>query len=119
MRMIRDRQYKIHLEFRTFKKPFHLGVETNNFIKLITENKLTLIGKRKIKDYLQRPKFELYDLIKDPNEINNLAYNPAFETLVKTYKLKLNNFQNTTDDPWNIYQDFEKLEKLVFNNKKH
>ncbi len=120
MRMIRDRQYKFiwNLEHQ---KPFHLGVETDNFIKLVTENKLTHIGKRKIKDYLQRPKYELYDLVKDPNEINNLAYKPNFEKLVKTYKSKLNTFQNTTDDPWKIYQDFERLERLVFNpkNNKH
>jgi hypothetical protein len=110
--MIRDRQYKFiwNLEHQ---KPFHLGVETDNFIKLVTENKLTHIGKRKIKDYLQRTKYELYDLVKDPNEITYLAFHPDYKKLVNTYKSKLDNFQKTTDDPWKIYQDFEKLEKLV------
>jgi len=116
MRMIRDRQYKFIWNLES-QKPFHLGVGTDAFINLIKNNNLTHIGKRKVKDYLQRPKFELYDLKNDPHEINNLADDSAYDKLVKTYKSKLNTFQNTTDDPWKIYQNYEKLEKLVLNNK--
>ncbi len=108
MRMIRDREYKFiwNLEYQ---KPFHLGVETDNFFNLITENNLSHIGKRSVKNYLQRPQYELYNLINDPNEIENLAYDEEHKTLVDKYRLRIHKFQYDTKDPWAMYQDFEKL----------
>jgi len=57
-------------------------------------------GKRAIKDYLKRPKFELYDLENDPYEIENLAYNPQYKALVDDFCEKIRIFQKETKDPW-------------------
>jgi N-sulfoglucosamine sulfohydrolase len=59
-----------------------------------------LYGKRTIKQLTHRPQFELYDLEADPDEIHNLAGDPAHhETLVKLQQ-KLRDFQKRTNDPW-------------------
>jgi N-sulfoglucosamine sulfohydrolase len=60
-----------------------------------------------MKDYLFRPEFELYDLSKDPNELNNLAYNTDFDAVLKDMKSKLKAFQMKTSDPWMISWDHD------------
>jgi len=112
MRMIRDREYKFIWNL-AYGQYFPLGVVGKHFLDLVSRNNLEFIGKRKVRDYLIRPKFELYNLSKDPNEINNLAYNPEYAELVKFYKNRLNKFQKDTDDIWDIYQDYEELENYV------
>lgn len=57
-------------------------------------------GKRSIKDYLKRPKFELYDLENDPYEIKNLADNTQYKSLVDDFCEKIRTFQKETNDPW-------------------
>ncbi len=115
MRMIRDRNYKFIWNL-SYEQSFPMGVETIRFLDLIRRNNLEYIGKRKVKDYLQRPKFELFDLSKDPNEINNLAYDKGYKELVKTYQNRIYKFQKETGDVWGIYQDYEKLEEYVEKN---
>lgn len=117
MRMIRDRNYKFIWNL-AYEQNFPLGVECMPFLNLIQSNKLEYIGKRRIVDYLHRPKFELYDLLKDPNEIDNLAYNTNYAELLKFYKNRIFKFQNETGDVWNIYQDYEELEDYVNKNIK-
>ncbi len=112
MRMIRDRRYKLIWNL-AYGQPFPLGVSAERFAKLIKDNQLAKFGKRLIKDFLQRPKFELYDLINDPDEVNNLAYNLEYQHLVNFYKSKLYDFQKNTDDLWKVYQDYDELEKYL------
>ena len=47
----------------------------------------------------QRPKEELYDLKEDPNEINNLAYNLAYNDILLELRQKLSNWMKKTNDP--------------------
>ncbi len=59
-------------------------------------------GKRTIKNFVQRPQFELYDLEADPDEIHNLAADPRHhDALVKLQK-NLRDFQKRTGDPWEL-----------------
>ena len=53
--------------------------------------------KEKIKH--ERVEEELYDLEKDPNEINNLVNNPAYENILFELRQKLLNWMKETDDP--------------------
>jgi N-sulfoglucosamine sulfohydrolase len=57
-------------------------------------------GKRTIKSLVQRPPFELYDLERDPDEIQNLASDPAHRKVLKDLQGKLKDIQRRTGDPW-------------------
>jgi N-sulfoglucosamine sulfohydrolase len=58
------------------------------------------IGVRKVEKLLHRDEFELYDLQADPNEIHNLANDPAHDAIRKELAKKLKSFQERTNDPW-------------------
>lgn len=59
-----------------------------------------MYGKRTIKNLVERPQFELYDLEADPDEIHNLATDPQHAATVAELETKLRQFQKRTDDPW-------------------
>jgi len=61
---------------------------------------LASFGKRSIEAYLHRPRFELYDLDRDPDEIDNLANKPEYGDQVAEFCEKLRAFQWETKDPW-------------------
>lgn len=58
------------------------------------------LGKRSVQAYLHRLEFELYDLKRDPDELNNLADDPAHQALKHELIEKLKAFQTATRDPW-------------------
>jgi len=60
----------------------------------------TRFGARSIEAYTRRPRFELYDLERDPNEIENLAERPDYAEMVGAFVAKLKTFQQDTGDPW-------------------
>lgn len=57
-------------------------------------------GQRTVAAYIQRPKFELYDLKTDPDETKNLADSPQHRQLLTDLQAKLKTFQQRTKDPW-------------------
>ena len=59
-----------------------------------------MFGRRTIEAYLHRPKFELYDLESDPDEVVNLAEKPEHQKLKTGLIEKLKAFQTATKDPW-------------------
>jgi N-sulfoglucosamine sulfohydrolase len=59
-----------------------------------------LYGKRTIKTFTQRPRFELYDLEQDPDELHNLANDAAHRHMLVKLQGKLKEFQRRTGDPW-------------------
>jgi N-sulfoglucosamine sulfohydrolase len=59
-----------------------------------------LYGKRSVSAYEHRPKFELYDLEKDPYEIHNLSGDAAQRDTFAALEQKLRQFQKRTGDPW-------------------
>lgn len=55
------------------------------------------------KDYFQlsmgiRPEHELYDLRKDPDQVKNAAYNPAYESIRANLRQELENYLTETGD---------------------
>ena len=67
----------------------------------------TAYGKRRVRQYIHRPQFELYDLAADPDETKNLADDPAHAELLAELKGKLKGFQKRTEDPWILKWDYE------------
>jgi N-sulfoglucosamine sulfohydrolase len=59
-----------------------------------------LYGKRAIRSLVHRPEFELYDLERDPDEIQNLASDAAHRKVLLDLQAKLKEFQRRTGDPW-------------------
>lgn len=61
---------------------------------------LEQFGTRTVDAYIHRPRFELYDLETDPDEVVNLATQPEHEDMVEAFVQKLRTFQEDTHDPW-------------------
>ncbi len=55
-----------------------------------------------IKDYTERPEFELYHLKNDPWEQMNLAYEPEYTEIRDTLHQRIRIFQEQTNDPWMV-----------------
>lgn len=71
-----------------------------------------MMGQRPVASYLHRPKEELYDLTSDPNELKNLATDPAQASTLRSLRERLRAWQQETNDPWTIlYRE----EKAAFN----
>jgi len=64
-------------------------------------------GLKTVGEYVNRPKFELYDIEKDPNEEVNLASDTQYAEVLKTYQQTLKSFQKKMDDPWIMKWDYE------------
>lgn len=113
MRMIRDRKYKFiwNLNYEmTFPV---LGDTGKKLAEQIQSGELQYQGKRRIEDYLKRDQYELYDMENDPDEINNLAYDPEFADIKEFYLNKIHSFQHNTNDPWVIYQGYDELQRVM------
>lgn len=64
-------------------------------------------GRKTVSEYIHRPQFELYDMQQDPYETRNLAFDPEFAGVLKTYQDKLKTFQKEMSDPWIMKWDYE------------
>jgi len=60
----------------------------------------TAYGNRTLDAFLHRPRFELYDLERDPEELVNLAESPDSSRMVAAFCARLRDFQRVTGDPW-------------------
>jgi N-sulfoglucosamine sulfohydrolase len=67
-----------------------------------------MMGRRSVAAFLHRPKEELYDLAKDPDEVNNLAAEPAQAATLAELRQRLRAWQDETADPWRILYREEK-----------
>ena len=64
-------------------------------------------GAMTVGTYIQRPKFELFDLKNDPYEGNNLAEDPRHARLLEDMTNRLRDFQVRTNDPWILKWEYE------------
>ena len=64
-------------------------------------------GNKTVGQYIQRPKFELYDIQSDPDEAYNLAQKKEFAEILQIYKDKLKQRQKSLGDPWIMKWDYE------------
>jgi len=103
MRVVRSGNYKLiwNIAWR-LEYPFASDLWASSTWQSIYRNHEDYYGPKKVEDYLFRPEFELYDLEKDPNELDNLATQKDFEEVLETMKTKMKTFQTTTSDPWII-----------------
>ena len=103
MRVVRNKNHKLiwNIAWR-LEYPFASDLWASSTWQSIYKNDIEYFGQKKVKDFLFRPEFELYDLEKDPNELENLAYKKEFESTLEMMKIKMKKFQTKTQDPWMI-----------------
>jgi N-sulfoglucosamine sulfohydrolase len=108
MRVVRTRTHKLIFNVAselTFPSALDL-IKSPTWISVAGSNS-RMLGRRSIEQFLHRPKYELYDLERDPDEVINLADDPAQQTLKATLIEKLKAFQTATKDPWVRKWDYE------------
>jgi N-sulfoglucosamine sulfohydrolase len=101
MRVVRTRRHKLIMNIAhelTFPSALDL-IKSPTWISA-NESGGRMFGARTIEAYLHRPKFELYDLERDPDEVVNLAEKPEHQALKAQLTEKIKAFQNMTKDPW-------------------
>lgn len=103
MRVIRNRNYKLiwNIAWR-LEYPFATDLWAASTWQGVYRRGDEFYGKRKVDNYLHRPEFELYDIQNDPHEINNLAGDPEYKSLLDLLKNQIKQFQTDTKDPWII-----------------
>jgi N-sulfoglucosamine sulfohydrolase len=68
--------------------------------KAIAADPTIRLGRRTQAAYLQRPAEELYDLARDPEEVTNLAADPAYAGIKAELAERLRSLRAATKDPW-------------------
>lgn len=108
MRVVRQRRYKLIWNIaHGLDYPFASDLWAASTWQATIKAGRKHYGKRTVDAYLHRPKFELYDLQNDPDEVKNLADNPQYEKVLEELKAKLKAFQKRTNDPWVLKWDYE------------
>lgn len=64
-------------------------------------------GTKTVGQYINRPRFELFDLASDPYEAKNLSEDPNYAQILQAYKKKLRAMQKELEDPWVLKWKYE------------
>lgn len=103
MRLIRTRQFKLIENLaHPLEYPFASDLWESATWQTTLTTRATTYGRRAVSAFLHRPRWELYDLQADPDEIHNLADQPASQSTLVDLQARLRRFQETTRDPWLI-----------------
>ncbi len=87
--------------------PFASDLQDSPTWQMVLKTKLPQYGKRATSAYIYRPRFELYDLEADPDELHNLADDPQHAHRFANLQDKLKAWQKQTRDPWATKWDYE------------
>jgi N-sulfoglucosamine sulfohydrolase len=100
-RVLRSRRYKYHRNIAwRLDFPFASDLYASYTFEGIRNSPNPVIGSRSLKNYLFRLAEELFDLETDPDEVHNLASDPAHAEVLADIRLKLEQWQQATHDPW-------------------
>ncbi len=108
MRMIRTRQYKYILNLaHGLDYPFASDLWASPTWQAALKQGIDVYGKRRVSDYIHRPKEELYDLETDPDELRILAGEPNHAGVLADLRTRLRAWQEQTKDPWLVKYKYE------------
>ncbi|XP_068632079.1 N-sulphoglucosamine sulphohydrolase [Battus philenor] len=104
MRGIRTRRYQL-IHNLNYAMPFPIDQDlyvspTFQDILNRTRGKQPLPWYKTLKQYYYRPQWELYDLRRDPEQLNNLHGKPSLAGVEATLSARLSRWQHDTRDPW-------------------
>lgn len=101
MRAVRTRRYKLIWNLaHQLPYPFASDLWASDTWQGVLRRGDPMMGRRRVEAYLHRPEYELYDLESDPDEVNNLAGNPAHADVLADLKGRIRRMMQETDDPW-------------------
>jgi N-sulfoglucosamine sulfohydrolase len=101
MRSMRTRQYSYFLNLEpSLAVPVAGDVQLSPSWKAITGTPGAKLGKRTLEAFLHRPSEELYELRTDPDEVVNLAGDPARAAVLAGLRIQLRDWRAATHDPW-------------------
>jgi len=108
MRVIRTRKYKYILNLaHQLPFPFASDLYASPTWQGILERNDAMMGVRRVDEYINRPREELYDLERDPDEVDNLAGRAQYASVLDGLRRRLREFQERTDDPWIVKYSYE------------
>lgn len=108
MRMIRTRKYKYILNLaHQLPFPFASDLWESPTWQGVLKRGDTKYGRRSVESYVNRPREELYDLEKDPDELRNLAADPNQAATLADLRRRLREWQEKTQDPWLVKYTYE------------
>ena len=104
MRVIRNRYFKL-IHNLNFKMPFVIDQDfyvSPSYQDLLNRTKQGQPTNwfKTLEDYYYRSEWELFDLLQDPMEINNVSDDPAYKKSFVELKKRLLDWQKATNDPW-------------------
>lgn len=73
----------------------------------VLDRGLDRLGAKSIDRFLQRPRYELYDVLADPQETNNLATYPGYADVVEKMQGEIRDWQGVAGDPWVVKWQYE------------
>ena len=108
MRTIRTRTHKFILNLAApLPFPFASDLHGSATWQGVLQRGDGQMGLRRVDNYLQRPREELYDLERDPQELKNLASEKAAAEVLADLRVRLRTWQKQTRDPWLVKYDYE------------
>jgi N-sulfoglucosamine sulfohydrolase len=108
MRMIRTRQHKYILNLaHQLDYPFASDLYGSQTWQAVLRGAGKMLGERTVHSYIHRPREELYDLTRDPNELKNVAASPAYTGVLADLRNRLKDWQEKTGDPWIVKYKYE------------
>ena len=102
MRVYRDRKYKLIWNI-AYGQPYPFASDlwsASTWQAQYAKGMDAPFGQKTVKEYIHRPKFELYAIDKDPHEGKNLANDPEYAEVLKKYQDLLKESQKELNDPW-------------------
>ena len=107
-RFLRTPQYKYHRNV-VWKIDFPFAADLKvsrswDAMRKVKKDGAVILGSRPLKRYIRRKAEELYDLSKDPQEIDDLSGSAAHKELLRSMRSRLEAWQRDTEDPW-LFRD--------------
>ena len=109
MRVVQDRQYKLIFNIaHGLPYPFASDLwASSTWQAQLARGPGAPYGTWTVDGYVNRPRFEFFDVEKDPWEGKNLAGNPEFADVLAKYQTRLKTLQKRHDDPWIMKWSYE------------
>ena len=109
MRVVRDKKYKLIWNI-AHQLPYPFASDlwaASSWQAQFQKGESAPYGQKTVGEYVQRAKFELFDIENDPNEKTNLASDPNFAGVLERYQKKLKQMQRKLEDPWVMKWEYE------------